>query len=502
MTESPVTNFAPHGKFIPAAGLRGVPGWGWVLLALLAGRALLLPSFELVPQEAYYAFYARTPALSYFDHPPLLAWALAASLRLFGHHALAVRVVPFALTLVSCLAFLPLARRFASGGEGRAVLLFATTGAVTLLSLVALPDAPLVLMWTLSLVALAAAVFDSKPWAWPLSGLFLGLAFDAKYTGAALWAGLVLFLLASPPHRRLLRTAGPYVALAVAQAVALPVYVWNAQHGWASFLFQTSGRAQTASGPGLHNLLALLGSQGVLLLPPLFLALLWVAGVGLRALGRGTLSPEEVFLAAFCLPVLVAGILLSTVLVVKPNWLLPAYVTGVLWVVRRTGHRLLQWNLVFSAALHVLFVVELLLYPVVLHTDDTWVGWRALAEDVTSRVRPGEFVFSADDYKTTAELLFYSELEVYGRNVLGERALQFDYAGLAPARLVGRDALFIDSSPQDPGGTEAAGPPPERLLQAFREVRPEKPVRVLLRGRPVRFFRVFRCLGYFGPPGR
>jgi 4-amino-4-deoxy-L-arabinose transferase-like glycosyltransferase len=192
------------------SGWLGLPGWAWAaLVAVAVARALLLPAIELVPQEAYYAFYARTPALSYFDHPPLLAWLLAASLRLFGHHALAVRLVPFLLTLVSELGFVVLARRFVPGGQGRAALLFCTTGALTVLSLVALPDAPLVLTWTLALLALAAAVFDHRRWAWPVAGVLMGLAFDAKYTGAALWFGLLAFLLTSPAHRRQLRTADP-----------------------------------------------------------------------------------------------------------------------------------------------------------------------------------------------------------------------------------------------------------------------------------------------------
>lgn len=499
MTRTPDNN-----EVQPLARVGGwpLPAWGWALVALAAARALLLPAFELVPQEAYYAFYARAPALSYFDHPPLLAWAIAASLRLFGHHALAIRAVPFFLTLLTEGAFVVLAARFVPGGVGRAALLFATTGAVTLLSLVALPDAPLVCAWALGLVALAAAVFDEKRWAWPLAGAFMGLAFVAKYTGGALWLGLVFFLWASPGHRRLLRTAGPWVSLGVAQLVALPVYLWNAQHGWASFLFQTAGRAQTASGLGLRNLLGLCGSQAVLLLPPLFLALVVVAARGLRALVRQALEEEELFLAAFCLPVLGTGLLLSAGVLVKPNWLLPAYVTGGLWVARRTGARLLRWNLGCSAVLHVLFVVELVFYPVVLRTDDTWVGWRALAASVKARVAPGEFVFSADDYKTTAELLFYSDLEVYGRNVLGEPALQFDYAGFEARQLVGRNALFVDSVPNDPKGVLPPGSPPERLVRAFREVRAEPPIRLSLRGRPVRSFRVWRCLGYVGPPGR
>jgi hypothetical protein len=486
----------------PAGAWKAVPGWGWALLAVAVGRALLLPAFELVPQEAYYAFYARTPALSYFDHPPLLAWLLAGALALFGHHALSLRLVPFLLTLLTQGAFWVLARRFVPQGVGRAMLLFSTTGAVTLLSLVALPDAPLVCAWALAMVALASALLDKRRMAWPVAGIFCGLAFDAKYTGAALLLGLFLFLAASKSHRPLLRTLGPWVTLGIAQLLALPVYVWNAQHGWASFLFQTAGRAQTASGLGFRNLLGLLGSQAVLLLPPLLAALVLLVWRGLRALARRGLETEELFLLAFCLPVLGAGLLLSAWVLVKPNWLLPGYVAGVLWVARRSGPRLLRWNLVCSAVLHALFVVELLFYPVPLTSDDTWVGWRALASEVQARVSPGDFVFSADDYKTTAELLFYTDLEVHGRNVLGERALQFDYSGFDWRALRGRDALFIDSAPKDPKGLGAPEPPPERLVRAFREVRNEPPIRLALRGRPVRFFRVWRCFGYLGPPER
>jgi len=504
MTEPPVTSArSAEAPFEPPGRWRSVTPAVWLVLgAVAAARALLLPAFELVPQEAYYAFYARQPALSYFDHPPLLAWLLALALWLFGHHALAVRAVPFLLSLGTQAAFVVLARRFVPGGAGRATLLFATTGAVTLLSLIALPDAPLLLAWSLALVALARAVFDGRRWGWPLAGLLFGLAFDAKYTGAALWVGLLAFLAASAPHRRLLATFGPWVTLGLAQLVALPVYLWNAEHGWASFLFQTAGRAETAAGPGLRHLLALAGTQAVLLLPPLFGAVAVVVGRGLRGLQRRALAPEELFLAAFSLPVLLGGVLLSTVVLVKPNWLLPAYLGAVLWVARATGPRLLRWNVTSSALLHVLFVVELVFYPVMLRSDDTWVGWRALAAELSARVHGGEFVFSADDYKTTAELLFYSDLEVYGRNALGERALQYDYGGpMDPARLRGRNGLFIDSDPADP---EVAGdaPMPERLRRACSAVRADQPIRIQLRGRPVRGFRVWRCLGYLGPPGR
>ena len=59
-----------------------VERWARVLVLLQLLRLVVGSLFELVPQEAYYLFYARHPALSYFDHPGALAWALALPARL------------------------------------------------------------------------------------------------------------------------------------------------------------------------------------------------------------------------------------------------------------------------------------------------------------------------------------------------------------------------------------------------------------------------------------
>ncbi|RPH72356.1 glycosyl transferase, partial [bacterium] len=45
------------------------------LLCLRFVTAFLIP---LTPQEAYYWNYAMHPALSYFDHPPMVAWVIGA----------------------------------------------------------------------------------------------------------------------------------------------------------------------------------------------------------------------------------------------------------------------------------------------------------------------------------------------------------------------------------------------------------------------------------------
>jgi len=252
-----------------------------------------------------------------------------------------------------------------------------------------------------------------------------------------------------------------------------------------------------ARGLSLWNPVALLGSELALVLPPLLLAFGWVAVQGVRALRRRQLGEEELFLATFSLlpALLFLGVSLGAV--VKPNWPFPLWIAGTLWTARRAGPWLLRWNVAASAVLHAVVLVELFAYPVRLG-DDTWVGWRALTAQTRERLGPGEFAFSADDYKTTAELLLDGTVEAYGRNLLGEPALQFDWVGLQPASLAGRTGLFLDSDPER-FDDAPSGPPPARLVAHCREVREEPPLLVRQRERIVRRMRAWRCLGYRPP---
>lgn len=473
--------------------------WRWlgVLVALQLARLLVASLFELVPQEAYYVFYARHPALSYFDHPGVLAWALALPARLSPPPPVLVRLVPFLFAALTLIGTFRLARRFVPEAPGRAVLLLASTGAFSVLSVVALPDAPLVAAWTWTLCFLAEALLDDRRTAWLPAGLCAGLAFDSKYTGAFLVLGAGLLLLALPRGRRALATPWPWLGLAAAALTTAPVWIWNAGHGWASFLFQTAGRVEHARGLSPWNLLGLLGSELVLVLPPLLF--LW-AREALRALARmrrGTLGEAELFLAVFSLLPAAGLLLVSLGAVVKPNWPLPLWIAGVLWAARRSGPALLRWNAAASALVHALLLVQLFAYPVPLG-DDTWVGWQQLREETRARLGPGEFVFSADDYKTTAELLLDRRVEAYGRNLLGQPALQFDFVGLDVRALAGRTGLFLDSDPARFDAAPSGTPPPALVARCGRVV--EEPPLLVHRGeRIVRRFRAWRCVDYRPP---
>jgi dolichol-phosphate mannosyltransferase len=56
---------------------------------------------DLSPQEAYYWNYAVHPALSYFDHPPMVAWVIRAGQFFVDKNELGVRIGGFFLSLFS-----------------------------------------------------------------------------------------------------------------------------------------------------------------------------------------------------------------------------------------------------------------------------------------------------------------------------------------------------------------------------------------------------------------
>ena len=482
----------------------------WALLAFLAftvGRLALAPSYELMPQSAYYSLYAVHLDWSYFDHPPLLGWLLWVSTGLFGVTAFGLRMGMILTAVATQWILLRLARAVRPEIADQVLVLYTSTGLVTIVSLIATPDGPLLFGWALALLLLHRAIFavERGNGAWVLAGAAMGVAFLAKYTAVFLPLGLFVFLVASANHRRRVLSVGPWLAVATMQVVSLPVYVWNWTHDFASFRFQLGERtARLALQPDLLG--GFIVSQLAMVLPVAFLLVLGGTAIVLRRRVRAGLGDrshsgdQELFLLAFFLPLFLFCVGLSTVTWVKVNWPMPAYLTGVLlaapWLTRaRTG-----LQIAISAALHLALTVELVFYPVPVESHDTWMGWSEIATEVERRAAesPEAFVFAVDGYKTTAELLFYSDLEVYGRNIIGCPALQLDYLGHDLQGLVGRNALFVRNEPRLKA-SERTGEMVERLGRFFDDVEELPPIEVRHGNRLVRLVRLFEATHYRGP---
>lgn len=97
-----------------------------------------------------------------------------------------------------------------------------------------------------------------------------------------------------------------------------------------------------------------------------------------------------------------------------------------------------------AVLLHLIFAIEIIFYPVKIRSDDTWFGWKELANRVKAvqKTYPDTFIFSLDRYKTSADLSFFLPQKIHAQNIVGKPALQFDYVNDNLLLLTGKKCAF------------------------------------------------------------
>ena len=67
-----------------------------IVAAVVLIRFIVAGATGLVRDEGYYTLWSMYPAAGYLDHPPMIAWLIAAGRALLGESELAVRLLPVA----------------------------------------------------------------------------------------------------------------------------------------------------------------------------------------------------------------------------------------------------------------------------------------------------------------------------------------------------------------------------------------------------------------------
>ncbi len=250
---------------------------GLVLISLsITGlRIFYASNLGLAPDEAYYWQWSNNLALSYADHPPLIAWLIRASTLMVGESSLGVRLPCIMISLIAIFVAYKLSR--AIGFEQKPASLFAMI--TTLLpapavgSIIATPDTPLGLAWLLALLALARLAIAHSTASWYLLGASLGVGLLAKLSALLILPTTLIAMIALPRIRQDLRSAHPWLATALALVIALPYLVAEIRAGYPSIAFQLahlSGGLEESSAGALNvitRLAELLGGQMALLTP-------------------------------------------------------------------------------------------------------------------------------------------------------------------------------------------------------------------------------------------
>lgn len=247
-------------------GGRFTPEMLWILIGLgVVVRLVFMGILNLLPEEAYYWNYASHLDIGYLDHPPMVGWLIHLSQTVFGRSEFAVRLPAFLGWLLFAFFMYRFSENIYGKGIGKPVLLLLTVLPIYMsVGFLMTPDAPLYVFWAGALYFLERAIFGGRRSAWYGVGICLGLGLLSKYTMGLIVPSAVVYLLLDKPSRRWFRDFRPYLALAIGFVLFLPVIVWNAQHGWASFAFQGARRWTAAPEFSLH---ILIGSTLVLLTP-------------------------------------------------------------------------------------------------------------------------------------------------------------------------------------------------------------------------------------------
>ena len=250
---------------------------GALILLRLVTAAFLPLSFD----EAYFWLWSKHLAISYYDHPPLIALATWLGTSVFADTEFGVRAVSCIASIGASFAvWRACAIMLGDEADGAfACCLFNATLMTASQGMAATPDSLVLCAAAFLLLAIAKLEQREEPRFWLAIGAALGAALLAKYTSFFLCAGVLLWFVGTAQGRRWVGSPWPYVAALIAFGCFLPNLAWNAAHDWISFRFQF-GRVVSGA-PDFRYLPEFIAGQIVLASP-------FILALGLGGLMRET----------------------------------------------------------------------------------------------------------------------------------------------------------------------------------------------------------------------
>jgi len=450
----------------------------WAVFTITVARLawVALDRTDLYPDEAQYWVWAQTPDWGYFSKPPMVAWLIALSTRLFGDSGPAVRLVAPLLHFATAMTIYGCARRLYGARTGFwSAVTYATLPGVTVSSMIMSTDAPMMLCWAVALLAfIEARASGDRRW-WLVVGLAIGLGLLSKYAmGYWLLCAFLFLALYRGERRHLPMLLG---ATALGLIIYAPNFLWNYGNGFVSYHHTEANAALGGTLFHPEHLLAFFGAQFGVFGPLLFAALI----VMIALAGRTVRDMRAALLICFTLPPLALMLGLSLLSRAQANWAAPAYIAATILVVAwllAEGRRVI---IIASIALHLaaalLVAVGLrnvaavagVTLPVKYDPLHRLQGWRSLGRAITAQLsqHPGALLM-ADDRELLAALMFYVKphpLNALEWNPSGEVHDQFELAQ-RPALDLGANFVLVS---QNPGGVApilarfAAASPPQTI---------------------------------------
>lgn len=342
-----------------------LPAALWVTGAVTLFRivALWFNRTDLYVDEAQYWLWGQHLDLGYYSKPPLIGWVIRAFTELGGSDApFWVRLPGALLHGATALILGALAARLFDArtafwvAAGYVTLPFAALG-----SLLISTDTLMAPFFAAALLAWFRAVDTGRTGQAALAGLFIGIAFLAKYAAIYFLLGVALAAICVPRARP---SIPQVAALLVCFFITVsPNVIWNLSHDLTTVEHTLDNVGWVRGGDAFDGLrparlAEFFFSQFAVFGPVLFGALLW------GWLKRGTERAGE--LTAFSLPVLVIVCVQALLSRAYANWAVASYFAGLLIAVPlllQRMPRLLWLSMAINGAISILLPLMTVLAP-------------------------------------------------------------------------------------------------------------------------------------------
>jgi 4-amino-4-deoxy-L-arabinose transferase-like glycosyltransferase len=476
---------------------------GCGILSLVLVRLIVAWATPLAIDEAYYWLWSKHLAGGYYDHPPMVALLIRLGTLVAGDTEFGVRFIFVLLGIPATWAVWRAAAILLQDEQAAvtAALLFNLTMFVAAGTVLATPDAPLVVASAFVLYFLAKLHESGHGGWWLAVGAAAGFALLSKYTALFFGLSIALWLALVPQLRHWFLTPWPWLGGLLALGLFAPVLLWNAEHDWVSFLKQggrVGMRDFTLRYLGEH-----LAAQFGVATPGV--AILGLLGMVAFLRGQGGPRVARFLIGALVWPLTIYFLWHSLHSRVEGNWtapLIPAFVIAaasagdkVEW--RGAWARLAEWSRRLAVPIGLFlagFVYLQAMFGLIPAgaADPTarqvGAGWPALASQIEAlRRETGARAVVATNYGTVGWLAFYlpSRPPVVQVN---ERIRWVD-APEPDAELLRGPLLYVCKAPC---------PEPDRVLAKFERV--AEPVKLprIRRGVTIEDYLVWRLDGLKG----
>jgi 4-amino-4-deoxy-L-arabinose transferase-like glycosyltransferase len=411
---------------MPAAPVQPIDDSRWVVrlavlltAGLLVARLLAIGQFGFFADEAYYWLWSENLAFGYYDHPPMVALFIRLSTLLFGDTEFGVRFVGVVSVAVDIFLVYRIALvLFESRRVAAWAAIFANCTLLGVLSVITVPDQPMILFWLGGVYALARIARGGAGAWWLLVGAMLGLAAISKYTALFLAVAVPLWLVAAPPVRKWLRSPWPYLGAALALLIMFPVILWNVAEGWPSITLQLN---RGSDGVPLETFMLYVGLLPVAASP--LIAILAVVGL-VQCLRSGWLrDPARALLVLMPLPLLFYLAQHSLAEAIDPHWISPVVFLSAIFAaiplggsMRQRWRRAAEWLGVGAVAFGTVLTVgtytvlaELWMpFSHISNYTSRFRGWAEFSEAVAEKAQTekADYVV-ASDYNVASLLRFH-----------------------------------------------------------------------------------------------